>query len=77
MNHGIADATVLVSELKATVAGNQSVQEALDAYQKEMIARAGEEVKLSLVNTEMLHDWSRFQDSPIMQRGGDPNVAKT
>jgi len=76
MNHGIADANILVKELKAAVDGDQSVQMAIDAYQKEMISRAGEEVELSAMNTEMLHDWSRFQDSPILQRGGHPNAPK-
>lgn len=76
MNHGIADATVLVKELKAAATGNQSLQSAVDAYQKEMISRAGEEVKLSISNTEMLHDWNKFRDSPILQRGGHPNTMK-
>jgi 2-polyprenyl-6-methoxyphenol hydroxylase-like FAD-dependent oxidoreductase len=70
MNHGIADAHVLVKELKAAKAGEQNNQQAVDAYQKEMVPRAGDEVALSLVNTEMLHDWERFQDSPIMKMGG-------
>jgi len=76
MNHGIADATVLVKELKAATTGHQSLQSSVDAYQKEMISRAGEEVALSRTNTEMLHDWNRFRDSPIMQKGGNPNAPK-
>ncbi len=76
MNHGIADATVLVKELKAATTGHQSLQPSVDAYQKEMISRAGEEVALSVTNTEMLHDWKRFRDSPIMQKGGNPNARK-
>jgi len=75
MNHGIADATGLVKELTAAMAGSQSVKDAVDAYQNEMIKRAGEEVGLGVANTEMLHDWSRFAQSPIMTRGGDPNVS--
>jgi len=71
MNHGIADATVLVKELTAAMAGSKSVKEAADAYQDEMISRAGDEVVLGLVNTEMLHDWSRFSQSALMQKGGD------
>jgi 2-polyprenyl-6-methoxyphenol hydroxylase-like FAD-dependent oxidoreductase len=76
MNHGIADATVLVKELKAAATSHQSLQSAVDAYQKEMIGRSGEEVELSLSNTEMLHDWNRFRDSPLMQKGGNPNTRK-
>jgi hypothetical protein len=77
MNHGIADATVLVKELAAAKTGSKSVQSAVDAYQNEMVARAGEEVALGVVNTEMLHDWSRFSQSPLMARGGDPNRPAT
>ena len=73
MNHGIADAVVLVKEITAAVQGNQSIQSAVDSYQKEMLDRAGEETRISITNTEMLHDWKRFLDSPILQRGGHPN----
>jgi 2-polyprenyl-6-methoxyphenol hydroxylase-like FAD-dependent oxidoreductase len=76
MNHGIADATVLIKELKSVATGQQSLQSAVDTYQKEMISRAGEEVKLSTSNTEMLHDWERFKDSPLLQKGGNPNPRK-
>lgn len=72
MNHGIADASFLVRKLKSAAAGESSFAEAVDAYQAEMIDRAGDEVRTSIVNTEMLHDWSRMMDSAIMQRGGHP-----
>lgn len=70
LNHGIADAKSIVSKLKAAVDGRFTVEEALAAYQAEMVERAGDEVRLSLQNTEMLHDWSRMKDSPLMQKGG-------
>jgi 2-polyprenyl-6-methoxyphenol hydroxylase-like FAD-dependent oxidoreductase len=73
MNHGIADAVVLVRELVAATTGSQTVPDAVSAYEKEMISRAGEEVVLGVANTEMLHDWSRFADSAIMTKGGNPN----
>jgi 2-polyprenyl-6-methoxyphenol hydroxylase-like FAD-dependent oxidoreductase len=76
MNHGIADAHVLMKELTKANNGEQSWPQAVDAYQTEMIKRAGDEVALSLVNTEMLHDWERFQDSPIMKVGGHALPAK-
>jgi hypothetical protein len=76
MNHGIADAAKIVQSVEAAVAGELSWLHAIDAYQQEMIARAGEEVALSLLNTEMLHDWDRAQDSPLLRKGGDKNEAK-
>ncbi|KAL5354234.1 hypothetical protein ACLOAV_000321 [Pseudogymnoascus australis] len=72
MNHGIADAASLVTQLKSALADHSSVKNAVKAYNTEMIARAGDEVATSKVNTEMLHDWSRMMDSAIMQRGGHP-----
>jgi 2-polyprenyl-6-methoxyphenol hydroxylase-like FAD-dependent oxidoreductase len=76
MNHGIADAVVLVREITKAKKGEQTIQQAVDAYQTEMITRAGDEVALSLVNTEMLHDWEKFQDSPLLKAGGHAVPAK-
>lgn len=70
LNHGIADARSLVAKLKDAVDGKTSVEEAAALYQEEMVERAGDEVKTSKENTEMLHDWDRMAQSPIMQRGG-------
>lgn len=70
MNHGIADAASLVQKLRSALTDHSSVKEAVRAYNAEMIHRAGDEVVTSKENTEMLHDWSRMMDSPIMQRGG-------
>jgi 2-polyprenyl-6-methoxyphenol hydroxylase-like FAD-dependent oxidoreductase len=76
LNHGIADAAKLVREYKAALAGQKTFQEVAEAYKFEMVDRAGDEVKTSLENTEMLHDWQRMEKSPIMQRGGNPRQAK-
>ncbi|OAL37074.1 hypothetical protein AYO20_03551 [Fonsecaea nubica] len=72
LNHGIADARSLVLKYKAALAGETTFEEAAAAYVVEMVDRAGEEVRLSKENTEMLHDWERMANSPIMQRGGHP-----
>ncbi|KAF2401057.1 FAD/NAD(P)-binding domain-containing protein [Trichodelitschia bisporula] len=76
LNHGIADADVLVREIVAARDGEKTVEEALAAYQAEMVPRAGEEVRLSMLNTEMLHDWERAINSPLLQKGGHANVKK-
>ena len=76
MNHGIADAASFVRKYKSASAGEISVEEAANLYQTEMIDRAGEEVRMSLENTHMLHDWERAVNSPIMQRGGHPRETK-
>jgi 2-polyprenyl-6-methoxyphenol hydroxylase-like FAD-dependent oxidoreductase len=76
MNHGIADAVVMVKEITAASKGEKSLSDAIKAYQDEMISRAGEEVQISVGNTQMLHDWEKAQMSPLLQRGGDPNAPK-
>lgn len=70
LNHGIADARRVVLGLKEAVLGKVGLGEMVEGYQKEMIERAGDEVRLSLMNTEMLHDWERVKESPLMKVGG-------
>jgi 2-polyprenyl-6-methoxyphenol hydroxylase-like FAD-dependent oxidoreductase len=72
LNQGIADARSLVMKYKDAAAGKMTFKEAAAAYQAEMVDRAGDEVRLSKENTEMLHDWERMANSPIMARGGHP-----
>ena len=73
LNHGIADACKLIEVLTAVKEGTKTQKEAVLEYEGEIIKRAGEEVNVSKMNTEMMHDWPRLQDSPFMQRGGDKN----
>lgn len=47
----------------------QGQLEALNNYEKEMKSRAGEEVRLSVLNTKMLHDWKLVMESPVMTKG--------
>lgn len=71
LNHAIDDAGRLVEAL--TKAGGGTQAERVAAYEAEMRPRAGQEVDLSRLNTEMLHDWSRFTQSPLLSKG----LAKT
>ncbi|KFY33453.1 hypothetical protein V494_07606 [Pseudogymnoascus sp. VKM F-4513 (FW-928)] len=72
MNHGIADAASLVTKLKAALDDHTSVKNAVKSYNAEMIKSAGDEVVSSKGNTEMLHDWSRMMNAPLIQKGGHP-----
>ena len=65
MNHSISDAGRLVECLKAD--SNQA--SAIEKYETEMKTRAGEEVRLSVMNTSMLHDWAKVLDSPVFKAG--------
>ncbi|KAL4778426.1 hypothetical protein BJX76DRAFT_343166, partial [Aspergillus varians] len=69
LNHSIMDAGNLVAAIKAFVSGRKSRSEAVGAYEDEMIARGGGEVRMSTTNTEMVHDWQKVLESPIMRKG--------
>lgn len=73
VNHGIADALKMVEVLERVDKREMSLKDALREYEDEMIKRAGEEVSISMMNTEMMHDWEKLMQSPFMQRGGDKN----
>ncbi len=61
-------------QLESVKEGKKTLGEAVSAYNEEAIERAGEEVRGSKINTEMLHDWARMKNAPLLQRGGNPNV---
>jgi len=65
LNHSITDAEKLV-ELLTTADSQVS---AINKYEEEMKARAGEEVHLSVINTAMLHDWDKAIQSPLLKSG--------
>jgi hypothetical protein len=46
-----------------------SVASAIENYEVEMKARAGEEVRLGVINTTMLHSWAKVLDSPLFRAG--------
>ncbi|KAL4950094.1 hypothetical protein BDW69DRAFT_172860 [Aspergillus filifer] len=69
LNHSITDAGRLVSSIKDFYNGKKSRVDAIDEYEKEMIERAGGEVRMSTTNTEMVHHWEKVLKSPIMTSG--------
>lgn len=66
LNHALDDAGKLVKLL--TGSSGRSQNEVIDVYETEMRARAGEEVRLSEMNSYMLHDWAQVRQSPLMTR---------
>ena len=69
LNHAITDAAKYVAALGAVNSGQESLKSGIGAYESEMIARGGEEVRLSKVNTEMVHDLDRLVQSPLFKMG--------
>ncbi|KAL1392045.1 monooxygenase [Phyllosticta capitalensis] len=72
LNHCIADASKLKKCIKEAASGTKTWVDAIDEYQREIVERGGDEVKTSLANTAMLHDWSRVVQSPLFQRATAP-----
>lgn len=52
--------------------GKVSLAEVIGAYETEMVPRGQEEVKCSVENGLLLHDWAKIQQSPVFQRGFKP-----
>jgi 2-polyprenyl-6-methoxyphenol hydroxylase-like FAD-dependent oxidoreductase len=69
LNHSIADAARLVDSVIKWREGGIDAEKAVAEYELEMKTRAGEEVLQCAINSEMLHDWKRFEQSPVMQKG--------
>ncbi len=63
------DAAYFVRAVKAVAEGKQTLAEAVRAYDQEVVKRGGEEVRLSKMNTEMVHDWERVMQSAVLQKG--------
>ncbi|KAK7963859.1 hypothetical protein PG996_008455 [Apiospora saccharicola] len=64
LNHALDDAGHIVKLLKKQ--GDRSLSDVIGEYEAEMRPRAGEEVRLSEMNSYMLHDWDKLSHSPFM-----------
>ncbi|KAL4876697.1 hypothetical protein BJY04DRAFT_222873 [Aspergillus karnatakaensis] len=69
LNHSVTDAARLAGAIGEVVARRMERGEAIGGYEREMVSRAGEEVRMSTRNTQMVHDWEKVVASPLMQRG--------
>jgi 2-polyprenyl-6-methoxyphenol hydroxylase-like FAD-dependent oxidoreductase len=69
LNSAIKDAAELVTHVVDFIQSRKTRQEAIDAYEKEMIGRTGLEVKLSSENTRMMHVWDEVMQSPLISKG--------
>ncbi|KAI2621628.1 FAD/NAD(P)-binding domain-containing protein [Hypoxylon sp. NC1633] len=67
LNHSIADSFKLWELLSNPE--NRSQADLIDAYESEMRPRGGEEVRLSELNSFMVHDWAKIKQSPLLKRG--------
>lgn len=50
----------------------KSLRDAIGEYEEELVPRGAEEVKCSLENGSMLHDWEKVKKSPVFTNGFRP-----
>ncbi|KAL9073115.1 MAG: hypothetical protein Q9161_003169 [Pseudevernia consocians] len=74
LQHAIEDVAKYVAALATVKSGQAKLKDAIDEYETEMIARGGEEVRLSKLNTEMVHQWDKLMQSPLLQKGAKKNA---
>ncbi len=73
LNHAVADSAKLCKAIVDCWHSSEGFSSgraaAIEGYEKEMIARASEEVRLGEMNSKMLHDWEQVQQSPGLKKG--------
>lgn len=74
LNHAITDAVKLCGAISGIWHHERGCEigqraNAVGLYEAEMVARSGEEVRLSAKNTGMLHDWEQVMQSPVFKSG--------
>ncbi|OAQ69663.1 monooxygenase [Pochonia chlamydosporia 170] len=75
LNHCIKDVSLLSGILKTAFGSTtttNSLAEGVMRYEEEMIPRGAEEVRCSVENGLLLHDWKKIQESPVFRRGFKP-----
>jgi len=72
LNHCICDVSNLLCGLESVLQGQSSLEGAVTAYEQELIPRGAEEVRCSVENGLLLHDWNKIQESPVFRRGFKP-----
>lgn len=58
--------------LESVFRGETDLNEAIKVYEADVIPRGQEEVKCSVENGYMLHDWKKVETSPVFTRGFKP-----
>ncbi|KAL4912425.1 monooxygenase [Aspergillus aurantiobrunneus] len=72
LNHCICDVFNLRNGLLEVPKDSSTLVDLVTAYEAEMVPRGREEVKCSVENGYMLHDWEKVQESPVFRQGFKP-----
>lgn len=72
LNHCICDSSHLLDIIQRIRANETTFKQGISAYDEEVVRRGCEEVKCSLENGLMLHDWEKVKESPVFRTGFRP-----
>jgi hypothetical protein len=61
-----------MANIKQAAGGENTLEAAIATYEAELIPRGSEEVKCSIENGIMLHDWEKVKQSPVFTNGFRP-----
>lgn len=68
LNNALQDASNFVAAMKEVVGGKWR-QDAVDAYDKEVLERGTTEMGISLKQTLFIHNWETMMQSPMVKMG--------
>lgn len=72
LNHCICDSSHLLDSLERVRSNETTLKDAITAYDEELVPRGRDEVKCSVENGLMLHDWEKVKQSPVFRNGFRP-----
>lgn len=70
LNNAIEDASHLVQAIISVVKHSETLGAAIALYEKEMVPRGAKEVRLSLDQARLSHDWDTLYQSPYFRNAG-------
>ena len=74
LNHAINDSVNFVAALQKVQKGEASLEEAISAYDDEVVKRGADEVVLSKQSGLMFLNWDQLMNSPVMKAGLSRNT---
>ncbi|OCK81663.1 FAD/NAD(P)-binding domain-containing protein [Lepidopterella palustris CBS 459.81] len=69
LNNALQDSSNFVSAIKEAASGGNSLANAIDAYDKEVLERGTLEMQISLKQTIFIHNWETLMASPMVKMG--------
>ncbi|KAF2858090.1 putative monooxygenase [Piedraia hortae CBS 480.64] len=72
LNHCVCDTSELLAAFDEVCNYKSSLEQAISKYEADLVPRGSEEVKCSVENGKMLHDWDKVRESPVFKDGFRP-----